>query len=227
VGATEGILKVGGGQESSSQKAAMVWRNVSDGQKEIPFNENSLDRAIDLIHELTERLEQGQHPEQLLDHGVPEHALESAVVRGTIGVTIGGRPLLPLRHDQSIVAYGSQIPTLWTPHERPRYLDALLRDGQVPWAMEMKVKAGGGYGAYLRHAIGQAVLYRYFLQMAPAYRSWFDAQGLDQLAVRAAVVYPQPTEEVQRKIAVRIDNLLLTAAAFDVQVATVDAGWLQ
>jgi hypothetical protein len=71
------------------------------------------------------------------------------------------------------------------------------------------------------------VLYRHFLRTAGPYQAWFDERSLDRQAVRAAVLYPQPTPEVQRKIASRIGNLLLTAAAFDVQVATVDAGWLQ
>lgn len=224
LGPTEGYLRVGKG-ELSSQRAVQMWHKINGGGEALPVTETSLDAAIGRISELVRELERVDGG--LLDHGVPEHALESAVVRGEIQVTIGGRKLSTLGDGQAKVAYGSQIPTLWAPAGRPRYLDALLRDDAVPWAVEMKVKAGGGYGAYLRHAIGQAVLYRHFLRTATPYQTWFDDRGLDRQAVRAAVLYPQPTPEVQRKIASRIGNLLLTAAAFDVQVVTVDAGWLQ
>ncbi len=125
------------------------------------------------------------------------------------------------------MALGSQIPTLWSPGGKPRYLDAFLRDGRVPWAVEMKVKAGGGYGAHLRHAIGQAVLYRHYLRTTLSFKGWFDEHDLDQQSVRAAVLHPHPIPAVETKIAIRIGNLLLTAIAFDVQVATVGAGWLQ
>ncbi len=224
LGPTGGYLRVGKG-ELSSQIAVQTWHKINGGGEELPVNETSLATAIGRISELVRALERVDG--ELLDHGLPEHALESAVVRGESQVTIGARRLSTLGDGQAKVAYGSQIPTLWAPEGGPRYLDALLRDGAVPWAVEMKVKAGGGYGAYLRHAIGQAVLYRHFLRTATPYQAWFDDRGLDRQAVRAAVLYPQPTPEVQRKIASRIGNLLLTAAAFDVQVVTVDAGWLQ
>ena len=224
LGPTEGHLRVGGG-EMSSQVAVKTWHKINGGGEALLVTETTLGAAIERISELVRGLERVDG--QLLDHGVPEHALESAVVRGEIEVTIGAQKLTTLGDGQTKVAYGSQIPTLWAQDGRPRYLDALLRDGAVPWAVEMKVKAGGGYGAYLRHAIGQAVLYRHFLRTATPYEKWFVDRRLDRQAARAAVLYPQPTPDVQRKIASRIGNLLLTAAAFDVQVVTVDAGWLQ
>lgn len=223
VNQTSGVLRVGK-QEGSSHKSVKAWRELNREESTFSFTADTVLEAADLIRKLIASL--GGVPGELLDHGVPEHALESTIVRGDRPVTIGGQVLLPLGNDKSAMAYGSQIPTLWAPNGGTRYLDALLHDGRVPWAVEMKVKSGGGYGAYLRHAIGQAVLYRHFLRSAGAYEPWFQGQGLDQHAVRAAVLYPQPTATVQRKIAGRIGNLWLTAAAFDVQVATVDAGWL-
>jgi hypothetical protein len=223
VNQTSGVLRVGK-QEGSSHKSVKAWRELNREESTFSFTADTVLEAADLIRKLIASL--GGVPGELLDHGVPEHALESTIVRGDRPVTIGGQVLLPLGNDKSATAYGSQIPTLWAPNGGTRYLDALLHDGRVPWAVEMKVMSGGGYGAYLRHAIGQAVLYRHFLRSAGAYEPWFQGQGLDQHAVRAAVLYPQPTATVQRKIAGRIGNLWLTAAAFDVQVATVDAGWL-
>jgi hypothetical protein len=65
----------------------------------------------------------------------------------------------------------------------------------------------GGYGRYLRHAIGQAVLYRHFLRTASPYGQWFNSVGLDQHGLRALVLYAQPGEAVERTIARRIGDL--------------------
>ena len=64
--------------------------------------------------------------------------------------------------------WGSQFPTKWGPGGKSRYLDALLRDGSTPWAIEMKVQGGAGVGQYYRHAVAQAVLYREFIRRADA-----------------------------------------------------------
>ena len=158
------------------------------------------------------------------------------MLRGGLRVRVGGRALEPLvaRCDppgspaKSRVARGSQIPTQWWPDGDPRYLDALLRDGQTAWAVEMKEPSrAGGYGSYLRHAIGQAVLYRHFLRTASSYSQWFNSAGLDQHGIRALVLYPQPDEVREAKISPRIGNLWLLASAFDVQLAAVDPSALR
>jgi hypothetical protein len=165
-----------------------------------------------------------------LEHGQPEHALEATVLRGELKVMVGGRALEPLiapsdppgSPARSRVARGSQVPTQWWPGGGPRYLDALLRDEQTAWAVEMKEPSrAGGYGRYLRHAIGQAVLYRHFLRTASPYGRWFNSVGLDQRGVRALVLYPQPDEVVERKISRRVRDLWLLASAFDVQLVAV------
>ncbi|MCZ2826084.1 MULTISPECIES: PGN_0703 family putative restriction endonuclease [unclassified Modestobacter] len=127
-----------------------------------------------------------------------EHALESRILRGDCLVTVNGRRLELLQRDP-VVNWGSQFPTRWghTKGNAARYLDALLRDGDVPWAVEMKVRGSGGVGGYYRHAVAQAVLYRHFIRSAEALQPWFAAHGLDQGACRTAVVVPdldrQPT----------------------------------
>jgi hypothetical protein len=165
-----------------------------------------------------------------LEHGQPEHALEATVLRGELKKMVGGRVLEPLvapsdtpgSPARSRVARGSQIPAQWWPGGTPRYLDALLRDKQTAWAVEMKEPSrAGGYGSYLRHAIGQAVLYRHFLRTASPYGQWFNSVGLDQRGVRALVLYPQPDEVVERKISRRVGDLWLLASAFDVQLVAV------
>lgn len=120
-----------------------------------------------------------------------KHALESRILRGNCPVLVNGRPLELLRPDP-VTNWGSQFPTRWghTGGNAARYLDALLRDGDVPWAVEMKVRGSGGVGGYYRHAIAQAVLYRHFIRSASALDPWFASRGLDRLACRAAVVVP-------------------------------------
>lgn len=120
-----------------------------------------------------------------------EHALESRILRGAVPVSVEGVELQLLRGKHSTVNWGSQFPTKWGRNGSARYLDALLRDGRTPWAVEMKVSGGGGVGQYYRHAIAQAVLYREFIRGAAPLHFWFQAQGLDAGACRAAVVVPE------------------------------------
>ncbi|MCW2904833.1 MAG: uncharacterized protein JWO67_7098, partial [Streptosporangiaceae bacterium] len=90
-----------------------------------------------------------------------EHALESRILCGKVGLTTqGGMPLHRLRPGAGdLVNWGSQFPTRWG--HRPgegdrrrargaRYLDAILRVDDVPWAIEMKVAGGAGRGRYYR-----------------------------------------------------------------------------
>src|SRR4051812_39222574 len=72
-----------------------------------------------------------------------------------------------------------------------RYLDALLRDGSTPWALELKTEGSTGVGYYYRHAVTQAVLYREFIRRASYLSPWFEQFGLNHTACRAAVVVPE------------------------------------
>jgi hypothetical protein len=87
----------------------------------------------------------------------------------------------------------AQFPTLWGNVTRPaRYLDALLADDLArPWAVELKDQdAGGGHGAYLRHGIGQAVLYRHYIRSAAALDPWFALHGLQRTQCQGALAFP-------------------------------------
>lgn len=132
-----------------------------------------------------------------------EHALESRVLRGLVPLTPpDGRHLQLLDPGEAggdhkgIVNWGSQFPTRWGAGggNSARYLDALLRDGDTPWALELKAALpGSGLRAYYRHAISQAVLYRQFIKTATPLKDWFDRYGLDQAKVRGGVVLPELT----------------------------------
>lgn len=121
-----------------------------------------------------------------------EHALESRILRGATPITVNGEPLSLLQSD-AVVNWGSQFPTKWGPGGDSRYLDALMRDGSTPWAIEMKVQGGAGVGQYYRHAVAQAVLYREFIRQATPLHFWFEERGLSASACEAAVVVPEVT----------------------------------
>lgn len=96
-----------------------------------------------------------------------------------------------LQPDDDATSWGSQFPTCWAhTASNARYLDALMRQGNVPWAVEMKARGSGGVARYYRHAVGKAVLYRHFIRSAAPLEPWFARRGLDRTAVRAAVVPP-------------------------------------
>lgn len=147
-----------------------------------------------------------------------EHALESRILRGATPIEIDGTPLSLIQAD-SVVNWGSQFPTKWGPGGKSRYLDALLRDGSTPWAIEMKVQGGAGVGQYYRHAVAQAVLYREFIHQAVPLHPWFETRGLDATKCQAAVVVPRLTNP--KHVHWR-DHVVRLCEAFDVAFVEVD-----
>lgn len=156
-----------------------------------------------------------------------EHALESRVLRGDCKVAVGTGTLQRLA-DDSVTNWGSQFPTRWgrgtDPGTPARYLDALLRDGRVPWALEMKVQGGAGAAGYYRHAVGQAVLYRHFIRDAAPLEPWFSGNArhtghdLDRTACRAAVVVPDLSGSPKWR-----SRLQAVCELVDVELVEVDA----
>jgi hypothetical protein len=162
----------------------------------------------------------GAHAPAGLDHGQPEHALESCVLRGAVPVAVDGAILAPA-FDDPLVSRGSQFPTLWGRGGPAHYLDALLRRGCVPWAVELKVLSGGRAGAYYRHGVAQAVLYRHFIRSAAPVHAWFAEAGMDAAACRACLAVPRalPAATAQMRA---LRALRLLAGKFDVSVAEID-----
>lgn len=133
-----------------------------------------------------------------------------------VWTTADGR-ILQLIRPHPVVNWGSQFPTRWDSHTTTagRYLDALLRDGDVPWAVEMKVEGGSGFG-YYRKAVAQAVLYRHFIRSATPLKDWFASRhGLDPAECRACVVVPEPSRPGWKA------RLSALCAAFGVELITV------
>jgi hypothetical protein len=107
--------------------------------------------------------------------------------------------------------------TLWGDASRPaRYLDALLADRHDrPWAVELKDQgAGGGHGAYLRHGIGQAVLYRHYIRSVTELGPWFDFHGLNRTHCQGALTFPMAAPSTAKVIG----RLRVLAALYDVAV---------
>lgn len=147
-----------------------------------------------------------------------EHALESRILRGLVPVTVSDKRLELIQPDDAIVNWGSQFPTKWGPGGRARYLDALLKDGNVPWAIEMKVEGSASVGNYYRHAIAQAVLYREFIRQAKPLRPWFTARGLRPEHCEGAVLVPRMKPDQQTKRA-RLHSL---SSLFGIELIEVD-----
>lgn len=121
-----------------------------------------------------------------------------------------------------LISWGSQFPTRWgrVAGNSARYLDGLMKHGNTPWALEMKVEGGSGVGRYYRHAVGQAVLYRHFIRSAEPLHFWFDEYKVDPLRCRAAVVVPDMSARQDWR-----DRLLRMCVLFDVDLIEVPANF--
>lgn len=149
-----------------------------------------------------------------------EHALESRILRGAGPVTTSNGDELSLLAEDHVINWGSQFPTRWgrVRSKSARYLDGLMKHGDTPWALEMKVEGGSGVGRYYRHAVGQAVLYRHFIRSAKPLHFWFDKYEVDPRKCRAAVVVPEMTARQAWR-----DRLKRMCDLFDVDLIEVPA----
>ncbi len=193
------------------------WLGVNPSGR-FAFDESTVDSAARLLQSLITSFESS---DGALDHGQPEHALESRVLRGLVPVRTGGSTLDVWLED-GLVSRGSQFPTLWTERGRPKYLDALLRHGSTPWAVELKVLKSGGSGSYYRHGLAQAVLYRHFIQSAVPLHPWFAEQGVVPVECRAAVAFPKFTGTNEAYEA-RVALLRELGSLFNVEVIELEA----
>lgn len=192
LGNNSGFLDVGRlgkvttpGQPGNQSAERKTWLEVHPHGR-LDFNEKTLDLAAAKVQSFAQKW----HAK--VGDKATEHALESRILRGDVPVVVERRSLGLIKADPG-VNWGSQFPTKWGPGGRARYLDALLRDPgeqDVPWAVEMKVGLGGE-GQYYRHAVAQAVLYRYFIRNATGLRFWFDHYDLDATKCKAVVVVPE------------------------------------
>lgn len=202
VGTSTATLRLATTNPDAPGEPRDTWRQVV-GQTARTFGPANLDELVTLIHALIVAWSTPHSPNAVLRHGQPEHALEMHVLNGRLRLTASIGDLQPAVPSRDGVLAAAQFPTLWGDVTRPaRYLDALLTDSdRRPWAIELKDQdAGGGHGAYLRHGVGQAVLYRHFIRSASALDPWFSKHGLDRAACRAALAFPTAATGAVRTI---------------------------
>lgn len=192
VGASTGRLQLATGDVSKPGEPRVTWRKVVVDPDPVSFDHASLAGAVALIHSLISAWQGGQAPTAVLRHGQAEHALEGHVLSGRLTLHTSTGPLRLAAPCGDGALRAAQFPTLWGEVARPvRYLDALLADpAGRPWAVELKDHATGNHGAYLRHGIAQAVLYRHYIRSVQELDGWFTHWGLDRSQCQAAVAFP-------------------------------------
>jgi hypothetical protein len=216
VGPRKGRVDVGRDYEGKRGPERTVWLAMMPGQLQVADDDASVARAAAAINDFADAWDKelAAQPEKQ-----KEHTLEARVLRGVVPLHTSTGPLTLLQPDDGQrVNWGSQFPTRWgrTASNAGRYLDALLRDNETPWALELKTEGSAGVAGYYRHAVGQAVLYRHFIRQAAHLAPWFARFGLDHTACRAAVVVP----EFRPETAGWGDRLRRVCEVFDVERIT-------
>jgi len=217
VGTSTATLRLASRNIDAPGEPRRTWAQVV-GSPAVEFGPNSVAVFVKLVQGLVQAWSSGGRPGGALAHGHPEHALEAHVISGRLQLTSSAgdtlRPALPKRAG---VLAAAQFPTLWGDVTRPaRYLDRLLVDQERrPWAVELKDQdAGGGHGSYLRHGLGQAVLYQHFIRSAEPLRYWFGDHGMDPTRCQTALAFPVAAVAAGK----RIDRLNDLARRFSVDV---------
>ncbi len=213
VGPESGVLRLASNLTAPGEPR-VTWRDVV-GKNAVPFTLKELPTVVVLIKELIVRWTKPLAG--VLQHAQAEHALEAHILSGRLPLTAGGTRLHPAIATDDGALRVAQFPTLWGDVTRPaRYLDALLKDDEGrPWAVELKDQnAGGGHGAYLRHGVTQAVLYRHYIRSADALDAWFSARSLDRTECQSALAFPDPSDGAAKTIG----SLELLAPLLDVCV---------
>jgi hypothetical protein len=131
------------GNESDARKSwrAVVGEPVGDVRLAVrEADDESVGRAVDVLSDFASQWLDGPASDGEVRQN--EHALESRILRGACPVEVSSGRLDLLQPDDGTTSWGSQFPTRWghTAGNAARYLDALMRQGAVPWAVEMKVR---------------------------------------------------------------------------------------
>lgn len=215
-GATSTTLRLASKDLTKPSEPRTSWLRVV-GPEPLTFGLDQVADLVAVVDELIAAWTVADNLNAVLGHGQAEHALEAHVLSGRLILYGDGVPLRPAVPCRDGTLAAAQFPTLWGDVTRPaRYLDALLADDAGrPWAVELKDQvSGGGHGAYLRHGIGQAVLYRHYIRSASALDPWFKLHGLKRGECRASLAFPTAAVAAGATIA-RLRDL---AARYDVEL---------
>jgi hypothetical protein len=198
-------LQVGGDNEGPAKRG---FKAVLDemGLEAGSFEPHEIERVASAIHALAESRKNGE-----LNNYQREHLLESRILSGKLKIVTSAGVPTPV-----LDKHPFQYPALWTPGGSARFVDALMRIGDVPYVVELKAHSNRGQG--YRHAVTQAVLYREFIRKADLLHPWFESRGLDPRKCQAVVAFPE--------LGGRNRGLLLSqhsevGRAFDVEVVEI------
>jgi hypothetical protein len=204
-------LGVGTKGKKGNGEARKEFLKIFQQRKEI-FNTSEIHLVAGIIKELVE-----SRRNRNLNNFQREHLLESRVLRGAEKLKVKGKLLMTVCRE-----YPFQFPTLWAPDGKARYLDALMRLGEVPWAVELKEPNGSSRGQGYRHGITQAVLYREFIRRAKDVHRWFAGQKMNAELCEAAVAFPAMT--AGGKQAMLFQQHQKVADAFGVEIVQIETG---
>jgi hypothetical protein len=203
-----GTLDVGKKGKKGDGLARKVFIEIAGGKAGV-FSGSQISEVASIIKRLIESRKSGE-----LSKYQREHLLESRVLSGVAKLKVDEKILEPV-----VTAHPFQFPTLWSPKGNPRFLDALMRDENIPWAVELKEPKGSSIGEDYRHAITQAVLYREFIKKATLMHEWFHDMGVIASKCQSAVAFPKmKLNNRQQKI---IKQHQKVAEAFDVKIIEI------
>lgn len=214
---SNGELNVGRSGKFEDGKARQEFINVIKREnilkEEIPFSfsNSEIEKVAKIIRELAKSREKGA-----LRGYQREHLLESQILSEKLKIITEGGIL------QSVCkAHPFQFPTLWEPSARPRFIDALMRLGNIPYVVELKEPQGSSPGQAYRHAFTQAVLYSQFVRKATKVHPWFISKGLDPLQCKAIVAFPALSLEDKNRREMLLAQHKLIGNAFGVETIEI------
>ncbi len=197
--------------------AAIAFRDYKD-RRHMPMRHFGVAELPELCNLVQRVAADRADPQHELGKMELEHLLESGIWREAVKLASTGTSLAAIvdRHEPPL-----QVPALFGMADTRRSIDVVLRNGDVPWVVELKVKSAG-QGEYYRHAIAQAVLYRHFVRTASSHSAWFAALGLAKEKCAAAVAIPALEGRGSDVASIRA-ALVRTANLFDVQLVELDS----
>ena len=175
------------GQARKEFLAIIAHENFNENP--FPFSRPQIDKVASIIRAIAKSRKNGA-----LSEVQREHLLESQVLSEKVKIVVKEGALESVCKDHPF-----QFPTLWAPLASPRFVDALMRLGDIPYVVELKESSGTSLGQGYRHAITQAVLYREFVRRAKKVHPWFLKRGLDPGKCRAVVAFPELLKDDKKK----------------------------
>jgi hypothetical protein len=206
-------LKVGKQGRSGNGPAREVFLKILEKEdiEEGSFTLSQLTKVASVIRVIAVSRRNGALKELQKEHLLESYILSGERIieskAGVLGPVLGNHPF--------------QFPTLWSPKGAPRFVDALMRRGDVPYVVELKEPSGFSRGQGYRHAITQAVLYREYVRRTEKVHHWFRQKGLAPDKCRAVVAFPEMTKGDKKINQMLLDQLTLVGNAFGVEIVEI------